>query len=593
MSHPADRPLLVARFTGMILTGLTLLVLSPRVSLAFEGLVGTFKHGAVVAAERRAVEVGADVLRNGGDAVDAAVATAFALAVTLPEAGNLGGGGFLVAFRAQTGAVETIDFREAAPLASTERMYLDPNGRVIDGHRDGPRAAGVPGTVRGLALAHQRHGRTDWSDLVEPARRLADGGFPVSEALATSLNAELGRSPGRPRPSRPGTLRRFASSIAAFARPDGEPWESGDQIVQADLAETLARIAEQGPDGFYRGRTADLIVQAMNQDGGIITHEDLRAYRAVVREPTHIRFRGFDIYGMAPPSSGGVVVGLALNILDRYDLKADGRDSARTVHRVTEAMRRAFYLRAKHLGDPDTVEIPTTRLLTRAEADRMAASIDDDRATSSEALAEFPILGSEGNDTTHISVVDAEGNAVALTYTLEQRFGSKYVVPGAGFLLNNEMGDFNLIPGRTDVRGRIGTPPNRIAPGKRMLSSQAPTLVLKDGRVRIVTGSPGGRTIPNTVLWVLLNLLVFEMEPETAVLASRTHHSWFPDRLVLEQRPGHEWSESTIQGLEQRNHRPLLRGQQGSAHTIVIDPDSGDRIAVSDPRRPDAAGAGH
>lgn len=546
-----------------------------------------FRQHVVVAQEGHAAVVGRDVLRQGGNAIDAAVATAFALAVTHPAAGNLGGGGFLVAYVADPGQVVTFDFRETAPASASERMYLGTDGQLVARHRAGLRAGGVPGTVHGLGLAHARFGRRPWDTLVRPAAKLAREGFTLSATLARALNAQLFRdvpTAGVPEDLGPTAARLadFPASVAAYRRPDGLPWKEGDRLVQSDLADTLDRIADGGPGEFYRGETARRIVAAMEAGGGLISAADLASYRARERVPTHVRFRGFDVYGMAPPSSGGVVLGIMLQILERYDLSASGRDSARTLHLVTEAMRRAYFVRATELADPDFVSVPTERLLSRAFADELAGTITD-RATPSASLAPFPILDpAESADTTHLSTIDRDGNAVALTYTLEEGYGSKAVVPGTGFLLNNEMGDFNIVPGRTDTAGRIGTAPNRIAPGKRMLSSQTPTIVLRNGRVRLVTGSPGGRTIPNTVLWVVLDVLEFGLEPRAAVEAARTHHPWFPDRLTVE---GQRWPAWTLERLEAKGHRIGRIGIQGDAHTIVVDPRTGLRHGVADPRR--------
>ncbi len=555
-----------------------------------------FQKQAVVAQEGHAADIGAAVLENGGNAVDAAVATAFALAVTHPAAGNIGGGGFIVAYLADETRVVTIDFREVAPDAATQRMYQDDSGNLLPRHRAGPLAAGVPGTVRGLALARERFGsgNVSWADLVRPAARLARDGFPISSTLARSLNGQLFGPDGGQDTLLDGSgpdsrLASFPASRAAFRKPDGSPWKAGDMLIQADLAATLDRIAEHGPDEFYRGETARKIVAYMENEGGIITAEDLAGYEAKLREPVHTTYRGFDVYGMGPPSSGGIVDAVMLNILERFDLAADGRDSPRTLHRITEAMRRAYFVRAARLADPDFVAVPVAELTSKAFADALAGTITD-RATPSAELADFPIVEiAEGSHTTHLSTIDASGNAVALTYTLEQGYGSKAVVPGAGFLLNNEMGDFNLIPGRTDSEGRIGTPPNVIEPRKRMLSSMSPTIALKDGKVRLVTGSPGGRTIPNTVIWVVLNVLEFGLEPEAAVAAARTHHPWFPDVLLLE---GDRWPPSTREALETQGHRLGRIAIQGDAHTIVVDADTGRIHAVPDPRRGTSKAAG-
>jgi gamma-glutamyltranspeptidase/glutathione hydrolase len=556
----------------------------------------TFEKHVVVAQEGNAADVGRDVLRAGGNAVDAAVATAFALAVTHPAAGNIGGGGFLVAYLADRREVVTIDFRETAPAAATARMYLGDDGRLAPNHRAGAWAAGVPGTVRGLGLAHAKWGKIGWSNLVRPAADLARRGFALSAPLADSLNAQL--SPRRQINAESAKkndltdvihrLAQFPESVAAFGKPGGGPWRAGDILLQRDLAETLDRIAELGPDEFYRGRTAELLARYMADQRGIITRDDLARYEAKIRPPIHSRYREHDVYGMGPPASGGIVVAEMLSILERFDLKADGPGSPRTIHRVTEAMRRAFFVRATEIADPDFVSVPVDRLISRSYADELARTITE-RATPSASLAPFRVLAPEPMHTTHLSAMDAAGNAVALTYTLEEGFGAKAVVKGAGFLLNNEMGDFNLIPGRTDTSGRIGTPANIIAPGKRMLSSQSPTIVLKGGQVRLVTGSPGGRTIPNTTLWVVLNVLEFDRPPQEAVGAARTHHAWFPDVLTMERS---NWPEATLADLRARGHRVRIGVTQGDAHTIVVDGESGRRIGAPDPRRGTAKASG-
>lgn len=553
-----------------------------------------FARHAVVSQERHASEIGRDVLRSGGNAFDAAIATAFALAVTHPAAGNLGGGGFLVAYDAGQREVITFNFREMAPAKADSRMYLGPNGRTVPHHRAGARAAAVPGTVRGLGLIHARLGKTPWRDLVRPAARLAREGFAVSPTLARSLNQQL-HSRARIEPGGKddlGTgqdrLADFPESVAALGKSDGTPWRGGDRLAQPDLAATLERIADGGPDEFYTGQTARLLARYMAEHGGLVGLDDLAAYRAQVRPAVHTRFREFDVYGMGPPSSGGIVLAEMLNILEGYDLKADGPRSPRTLHRVTEAMRRAYFTRANAIGDPDFVDVPVAKLVSKAYCRELASSITD-RATPSAELAPFRVLDGEGSDTTHLSTIDADGNAAALTYTLEEGYGSKAVVAGAGFLLNNEMGDFNLVPGRTDTSGRIGTAANLIAPRKRMLSSQTPTIVLHEGRVRLVTGSPGGRTIPNTVLWVVLNVLEFNLDPRDAVDAPRTHHPWFPDVLTLE---GSSWPRSTREALERMGHRTRTVAIQGDAHTIVVDLKTGQRIGLADRRRETSEAAG-
>ena len=554
---------------------------SPRIARADSD---TFAKHVVVAGEGHAASAGREILAHGGNAIDAAVATAFALAVTLPEAGNLGGGGFIVAYLKDRREVVTVDFREMAPRSATATMYLGADGKTRPRYRTGAWSAGVPGTVRGLGLAHERFGRRPWAELVRPAVGLAREGFAISAELARSLNRQLAarnQEPGRPAPRDDfGRLGDFPESLAALGKPDHTAWKAGDMLVQRDLAACLERIADRGDDEFYTGRTADLIARYMSEKGGFVGLDDLRSYEAKLRPPVHTTFRGSEVYSIGPPSSGGIVLCQALNILERFDLRKDGRDSPQSLHRVTEAMRRAYFTRADKLGDPDFVKISVDELTSKAYAGALAAPIGD-RATPSRELAPYPILTAEGDHTTHFSVVDEAGNAVALTYTLEDSYGAKCVVSGAGFLLNNEMGDFNIIPGRTDSAGRIGTPPNLIAPHKRMLSSQTPTLVLKDGDVTLVTGSPGGRTIPNTTLWVVLNYLEFGLSPRGAVDAPRTHHQWFPDELVLE---GRSWPDSARLTLQGMGHRLRIANHQGIANTIAADRRSGKLFGIADRR---------
>lgn len=526
--------------------------------------------GMVVSVSPLASQIGAEVLREGGTAVDAAVATALALAVTWPEAGNIGGGGFMLV-HPPTAKPVCIDYRETAPAASTRTMY-DRNSSRFD-----QRAVGTPGTVRGLHEAHRNFGRLPWKRLVMPAAELAGQGFPVDAALAGSLNRML---QGLGKNATP----RFAELLRVYGPPrDKKRWEAGQKMVLPDLAQTLKRIAVDGPDAFYRGAIADQLVAEMKRGNGLITKADLAAYRAQVRQPIRGTYRGYDIYGAPPPSSGGVCTVLALNILEPYSLRQSPRDGSRNLHLIAESMRRAFCERARHLGDPAFTKIPE-HLTTKTYARKLAATIRLDKATPSAALAPDIRLAPESPDTTHFSVVDSQGMAVANTYTLEASWGSKIVVRGAGFVLNNEMGDFNWLPGVTNRRGRIGTAPNLIAPGKRMLSSQTPTIVARNGRAVLVTGSPGGRTIINTVLSIVLNVLEFEMPIEKAIAAPRMHHQWFPDRLYLEQS-GAASRGKAIAELRQKGHAIATRPRQGSAHSIWIDPRTRERVGVADFRR--------
>ena len=536
------------------------------------------KNGMVVSSHYLASEVGNEVLMQGGNAMDAAVATAFALAVTLPRAGNIGGGGFIV-YHGADGEVTAFNFREKAPLAATETMFLDSRGRVKNNsNHDGPLSVGVPGTVAGLALAHERLGSMPWEDLVAPSVSLAEEGFPLSWEMLPFIEM-LAERP-----------RAYPSTSKAFLKPGNQPYEPGEILKQPDLAKTLERIQQEGHDGFYKGETARLLEQFMEVNGGIMTQEDLAKYEAVEQAPIHGTYRGYDIYAMSPPSSGGIALVTMLNILEAYDLKEMGHNSAQYLHLVTEAMRRAFADRAEHVGDPAfNPDMPVDHLISKEHAAQLRESISMHAASKSDSSL-FNNQSYESEETTHFSVVDAAGNAVSLTYTLEYSYGSRLVVDGAGFLLNNEMGDFNAIPGRTDSRGRIGTPPNLVAPEKRMLSSMTPTIVARDGKPLIVIGAPGGRTIINTVLQVILNVVDHEMNMGEAVEAGRVHHQWLPDRTVIEK-----WalSPDTKRLYELLGHTTVMRGSMGRAMGIYIDYEKGLVYGAADSRSFDGEAVGY
>jgi len=531
-------------------------------------------NGMVVSASAIASAVGRDVLAAGGNAVDAAIATGFALAVTYPAAGNVGGGGFMV-IRFPDGRATTIDFREVAPAAATATMFVDSTGlpSPMLAHAS-HLAVGVPGTVAGFALAHERHGTGEWRRLVDPSVTLAERGFAVPPGLAGELVAVRE------------WLARYPASIAAYYR-DGEAYAEGDTLRQPDLARTLARIRDGGRDGFYRGETARLIAAEMRRHGGLITEADLTAYEPREREPVRGSYRGHEIISMAPPSSGGVALVEMLNVLEGYDLKAAGAGSPRAAHLMVEAMRRAFRDRARHLGDPDFARLPVARLTAKPYADSLRATIDTARATPS-VLADVAAWP-ESDQTTHYSVVDASGMAVSVTYTLEGGYGLGAVVEGAGFLLNNEMGDFNQKPGHTDSTGYIGTPANEVRPGKRMLSSMTPTIVARDGELVAVVGSPGGRTIINTVLQVVSNLVDHGMDVQAAVDAPRLHHQWMPDVVRVERA----YPTDVVEALRGMGHRVEVGGEQGTAHSILIDPRTRARLGAADLRDRDAGAAGH
>jgi len=478
------------------------------------------RGGVVVTASPPATAVGVEILKRGGNAVDAAVAVGFALAVTYPQAGNIGGGGFLLAHLG-SGETAFIDFREKAPRAASRDMYLDSLGNVIrDKSVLGAVAVGVPGTVAGLHEAHRLHGSLPWRDLIAPAVHLARGGFPVSRRLAASL-----------RDLQP--YRKRFPALAQFMRSDGTPLQPGDTLRQEILAGTLERIALDGPGAFYQGAIADAIVSEMHSSGGIISKEDLAQYRACRREPVRGSYRGYEIISAPPPSSGGTILLEILNIAEGFDLSRMGFMSDRAIHYLVEAERRAYVDRARYLGDPDFVENPVSRLISKDHAATLRTSIGP-RATPSTAFPAQPSPGREKEETTHYSIIDTEGNAVAVTYTLNESYGSKIFVRGAGFLLNNEMDDFSIKPGHPNLYGLVGTEANAIEPGKRMLSSMAPTIVLKGGRIFLVLGTPGGSTIITTIAQIIIDMIDFGMNLEEAVAAPRFHHQWLPDCITVE-----------------------------------------------------------
>jgi gamma-glutamyltranspeptidase/glutathione hydrolase len=522
------------------------------------------KNGVVVSVCPIASEVGCSILKAGGNAVDAAIATAFALAVTHPAAGNIGGGGFMLVHPAPgRGEPDVIEYRETAPAAATKDMFA--RGVKRYSHQ----VVGTPGTVRGMELAFERHGskKLTWRQLVEPAAKLARDGFALDDYLANSLNRLVAESAD------------FPELCRIFGKSGGE-WQAGDRLVQADLGRTLDAIAEQRSSAFYNGWIADRVADEMKAGGGLITKADLAAYRAKARVPIHGTYRGFDVYAPPPPSSGGIALVEMLNVLENIDLRTRDRWSAETLHVMAESMRRAFCDRARFLGDADFVTVPTN-LTTKEYAKSLAGTIDPRHATRSEDLAkDVKVVDGEGDSTTHFSVIDKDGMAVANTYTLEHSFGSKVVVRGTGFLMNNEMMDFNHKPGVTTRQGGIGTPANEIVPGKRMLSSQTPTILSKDGKVRLVTGSPGSRTIINTVLCVVVNVVDYDMPIGEAVAAPRMHHQWLPDDLRLERSPLLVGAESKLKAM---NHK-IEYSRQGDAHSILVDAKTGEFVGAADTR---------
>lgn len=549
----------------------------PAASLPTVHAVG----GMVSTTDRIASEIGVEVLRRGGNAVDAAVATHFALAVVNPEAGNIGGGGFLVV-RLANGETAALDFREKAPAAATRDMFLDTSGEVTDRSVIGHQAAGVPGSVAGMWEAHRRYGSLPWSELVQPAVNLAQG-IVVHERLAQSLQSYAER------------LRRYPATASAFLL-DGQAPRVGDRLEQTDLAETFRRIALEGRDGFYRGRTAQLVEEEMQRGGGLITAADLAAYEAVWRDPVLFDYRGHTVISMPPPSSGGATMAQILNILEGYDLAAMGFLSADHAHVWTEAVKRAYVDRNAYLADPDFVPQPTVRMSSSAYAAERRQEISMDRATPSAEIE--PSLGpvpggaievalNEGTHTTHYSVIDGSGNAVAVTTTINSLYGNLVTVAGAGFLLNNEMDDFTSKPGVPNQFGLVQGAANAIEPGKRMLSAMTPTIVLDpDDEVRLVTGTPGGSTIITSIAQIVSNVIDFGMDAAEATAAPRLHHQHLPDDLRYERAGLRPEVEAELVG---RGHTVNARpGYQGDTQTILVLRD-GTLTGVSDPRRGGAA----
>ena len=535
------------------------------------------KNGIVTSASMLASTVGVQTLKQGGNAVDAAVATAFALAVTWPSAGNIGGGGFMV-YAGDDGDATTFDFREKAPLAATQEMYLGLDGRVVDNSNHiGALAVGVPGTVAGLWEAHQKLGSLPWEDLVAPSVKLAREGIPITYSLHS------GFSRSKPR------FSAYPSTMAKFFKADESLYELGENWVQADLAHTLELIQNEGRDGFYKGENAQRLASFMSANGGIITEEDLAIYESVERAPVRGTYRGYEIISMAPPSSGGVVMIEMLNILEGYDLEALGHNSADYLHVLTETMRRAYADRAEYLGDPDFNEsMPVDHLMDKEYAATLRASIDMDK--KSESSPEKFAQVYESDETTHFSVVDKDGNMVSMTYTLEFGYGSGIVVAGGGYLLNNEMGDFNAVPGVTNSQGLIGTAANLIEPQKRMLSSMTPSIVAKDGKPLFTAGSPGGKTIINTTMQTILNVIDHGMNIAQAVEAGRIHHQWLPDLTSTESGV---LSPDTIRLYEAKGHRLRIRGTQGAAMSVYNDRENGFFMGAADSRRGDGGSAGY
>ncbi|RZN08616.1 gamma-glutamyltransferase [Bradyrhizobium genosp. SA-3] len=535
------------------------------------------EHGMVVAQEKISAQVGADILRRGGNAVDAAVATGFAIAVTYPRAGNIGGGGFMVIHSADRNEDITIDYRETAPAATTPQVFLGPDGKPdATKSRDSALGVGVPGTVAGLALALEKYGSGQFTlaQLLEPAIALARGGFVVSDDIADTL------------PSWHRRLARWPSSAKIFSRPDGTPLGEGDRLVQADLAATLSAVAAQGPRGFYEGPVAEKLAKAVSDAGGIMTPADLKAYQAVIRAPVRGSYRGYDIVSMPLPSSGGVVLVETLNILEGFQLADLKQGSPASLHLLIEAMKRAYADRARYLGDPAFVNAPIETLTAKDYAAKLRAGISADRATPSKELVSAAAAPREGSNTTHFSVVDGRGNAVSNTYTLNFSYGVGLVADGTGVLLNNELDDFTAAVGASNAYGLVGFEANLPGPGKRPLSSMSPTIVLRGGKPVLVTGSPGGSRIISTVLQVIVNVLDYKMDVAAAVATPRLHHQWLPDEVRVESG----FPSDVLSELKAMGHLIVEPMGQTSANSILVT--ANGPLGAPDPRTRGAEAAG-
>ncbi len=528
--------------------------------------------GMVAAQNRLAASVGADILSAGGTAVDAAVAVSFALAVTLPRAGNIGGGGFMLIHDAKSGETSSIDYREMAPPKATRDMFLDADGNVDNARaRFSHLSSGVPGTVAGLWEAHQRYGRLEWKRLLEPAIGLARDGIPVSYDMASVLAARQER------------LCANAAACRYFFKPDGSAYEPGETIVQEDLARTLQVIADEGRDGFYKGKVAALIAADMKKHGGLVDEDALERYRAVWREPIRGNYRGYEVVTMPPPSSGGVHVLQMLNILESFDIGSMGFGSADSIHLLAEVMRLAFADRSKHLGDPDFYPVPVDWLISKEYGSELAETIDMSRARSSDDVLPGVAPAPESPDTTHMSIIDADGNVVSKTYTLNLSFGSGIAIEGAGFLMNNEMDDFVAKPGVPNAFGMLGGEANAIEADKRPLSSMTPVIVFAEDEAWLATGSPGGSRIITSVLQMLVNVIDHQMNIAAATAVPRMHHQWYPDVLSLEQG----YSPDTIRLLKSKGHE-IREGSFtiGSLQSVALR--NGVFRGASDTRRPSA-----
>ena len=526
------------------------------------------KQGMVASSERLASQIGIDVLKKDGNAVDAAVAVGFALAVTHPSAGNLGGGGFMM-IRFANGETACIDYRETAPAAADRDAYLDSAGEVVPkASTQGYRASGVPGTPAGLWLAQRKYGRLSFKEVIQPAIDLAEQGFLVSDHLSDSLKAAAP------------LLGLFPESSRVYLN-NGSYFEPGARLIQKDLAASLRAIRDQGADGFYRGEVAARIEEAYKRNGSWMTRQDLLKYEPKLRTPLRGSYRGYEVITMPPPSSGGTVLLEMLNALEGFNVSGMGAGSSRTIHLLAEVMRHAFRDRAELMGDTDFVKVPTSQLISKSYASEFRKRFDPAKAADSLALPARVLPATEASETTHFSVVDKDGNAVANTYTLNGGYGSGVTIEGTGILMNNEMDDFSSKPGVPNAYGLVQGEANAIARGKRPLSAMTPTFLLREGKLFLVIGSPGGPTIINTVLQVIVNIVDFGFTLQEAIDAPRIHHQWLPDELRMEN---HGFSEDVTKALETRGHRLAFRGFMGDAEGIMLEPKTGIRLGASDPR---------
>lgn len=532
------------------------------------------KHGMVVSSQRIASQVGVEILKSGGNAIDAAVAVGFALAVVHPTAGNLGGGGFMV-IRFIDGRATTFDYREKAPLKAHRNMYLNENGGFVqDWARLGYLSVGVPGTVAGLAMALEKYGTMSLKNVIPPAIDIAEKGFSVGFSFANDLERLSS------------IFQQYPASAKVFLKEDGQPYQEGALFVQHDLANTLRLIAENGPDAFYKGEIAKLIVRDMETHDGLITYEDLAEYRAIEREPVFGEYRGYEIISMGPPSSGGIALIEMLNILEPFDIEKLGHNSSKTVHLLVEAMRRAFADRAEFLGDSDFYPVPVSNLISKEYAAQLSQKIDTFKASSSLDIRHGNPLQYESSQTTHYSIVDSSGMAVSVTTTLNSGYGSKVVVEGGGFLLNNEMDDFSAKPGIPNTYSLVGGEANAIEPKKRMLSSMTPTIVTRDGQLFMVIGSRGGPRIINAVLQVILNVIEHDMNIQEAVDAPRIHHQWLPDVVMYERR---SLAIDVLQNLTAMGHELKEVDTFSEAQGIVYNPNQKIYLGAADSRGEGAA----